>query len=236
MASNPIEAELKSILLAKQQVELWSLYKGVPVMIRADIEQVAGVQALFAVQPPESISLTWSRQVVIHSPLLLHRVQARVDSFDVVTGKARLSEIRYQKSGYFERSQARVEPRNPISVEMKSGTHSIMGTLADISLIGAGVYITMVEPEHALKRAERTDLIICLPEGRVQVSGKIRGVGKSVDFYRLAINFTDDTPQNRMVMRYISQRRKEILDELPRLYEASLSPDVSDGRLMLANQ
>ncbi len=213
--------DLKSLLVKGAQYNLLNLYKGVPVTCQAQVAQVRDQEALLRVQPPESTSLIWERYTWMAGDGIEKPLRARVVAFDIVSGTATLAEFKYTSSRLSERTQVRVEPKNPVPVEIEGQTQRIVGTLADISSIGIGVYLKALEPEHVFQHAQVVQLTLRLPiqDGTVSMSGKIRGLISSVDFHRMAIHFIPVLAEMEKVERYVDQRREEILQEIPRLYD-----------------
>ena len=219
-----IPAAVKTIQEKTQSIDLLNVYKGVPISIQAFLRSTSPEEVVAEVRPPESICLLFERNTLIRHASLPNLVRARVNGFDPHTGLVRLGAFQFSRSKFIQRSQVRVEPRNPIRAELEFRNHKIVGTLADISLIGIGLYISSSEYEFALNRAENVSLILHLPTGKIRSEGKLRGMGKSVDFCRLAINFCGNTPENAIVQHYIADRQSEILLELHHLYEENVRP------------
>jgi hypothetical protein len=220
MASNSqILADLKAMMKDQQAVSLLNVFKGVPVICTAQVQNVLNNGAVFAVVPPESTSLMWERYTWIQAAELLEAVKARVLSFDILSGIAELSDFQYAGSRLGERSAVRVEPKETLRVFINTQTQSIVGTMADISTIGVGVYVYHLENEHPFRRAAEVTLVMRLPQNEVSIQGKVRSLVKIGDYHRVSINFLPDQPENAAIAAYILTRREEILNELPQLYE-----------------
>jgi hypothetical protein len=204
-------------------VELLNIYKGVPIHIQATVQSVTAEIARMSVLPPESICLALNRSTLIRSNLQTNLIRAKILDFDAYSGSVELGQLHYSSTRFTERTQIRVEPRYMIPVEIESATHRIVGTLADISLDGIGVYITSTGYEYAVKRAETVNLSIRLPGGKIFTEGRVRGTGRSIDYCRLSIHFKDDTPDHAIVQQYIAGRRDEIMAELNGLYQNAVS-------------
>lgn len=220
MTSNTqILSDLKKMMKNQQSVSLLNVFKGVPVVCTANIRSVHEDRAVFSVHPPESTSLVWERQTWIQGGRLFEAVKARVVSYDILTDFTELEGFQYAGSRLGERSAVRVEPRETIRVTIASQSQQIVGTLADISAIGLGIYIYPLESEHPYKRAEEVQLIMRLPSSEVSILGKVRGLVKIGDYFRVSVNFLPDQEESAAIAHYIVDRRNEILEELPRLYD-----------------
>jgi hypothetical protein len=214
-----IAAALKAIQDKDQPVDLLNVFKGVPITIRASIQSTTQDDVVLDARSPESICLALNPSTMIRHAALPNLVKARILEFNAPSGRVRLGSLQFTRAKFVERSQIRVEPRNVVPAELEVDNHKIVGTLADISLIGVGLYISSLEYEFALKRSESVWLNLRLPTGVIRAEGRLRGMGKSVDFCRLAINFCSDTPENAIVQHYVADRQSEILLELRHLYE-----------------
>jgi hypothetical protein len=220
MASNSqVLADLKSMMKDQQAVSLLNVFKGVPVICTAQVQDVSDNRAVFSVAPPESTSLMWERYTWLQSAKLLEAVKARVLSFDILSGVAELSDFQFAGSRLGERSAVRVEPKETLRVSINAQSQSIVGTMADISTIGVGIYVYHLENEHPFRRAAEVTLVMRLPKNEVNIQGKVRSLVRLSDFHRVSINFLPDQPENAAIAAYIVSRREEILNELPQLYE-----------------
>ncbi len=222
--------DLCSVLSEGVKYDLLNLYKGVPITCHVEVLSIEDDSAQLRVQPPELTSLVWERYTWLVGEGIEKPLQARVVSFDILAGTVRLDEFKPTSSRLAERSKARVEPKNPIPVGIESDNQRIVGTLADISVIGLGVYLYALEPEHAFHHAQVVQVSMRLPieEGEVVMSGKIRGLVSSVDFHRMAVRFIPEPGEIAKVKRYVDQRREEILQEIPKLYETLLKSKTGE--------
>jgi hypothetical protein len=220
MTSNSqILADFKTMMINQEGVSLLNVFKGVPVTCTARIQSVQEDRAIFEVNPPESTSLMWERNTWIQASRLFEAVKARVDKFDILSGMTELSSFQYAGSRLGERSSVRVEPKETLRVSIETQNQSIVGTMADISSIGVGVYVYPLEAEHPFRRAEEVVLSLRLPDTNINIPGKVRSLNKIGDYLRVSFNFLPNHPENAAIAAYIIARREEILNELPRLYD-----------------
>ncbi len=230
--STRVEAvgDLKSVLAEGHQYEFLNLYKGVLVTCSARALQIGGDEAVFLVQPPESTSLVWERYTWLAGETIEKPLRARVASYDIVSETARLKDFKYTSSRWNERKQVRVEPNDPIPVAIESEGQRVVGSLADISTIGIGVYLHAFEPDHPFQHAQVVQVSLRLPvlQGSISMSGKIRGLNLSADYHRMSIHFIPQPEEIEKVKRYVDQRRQEILEEIPRLHETLLKSKTGE--------
>jgi hypothetical protein len=151
---------------------------------------------------------------------------AKVAFFDISTGAAELTDFSYVGSKLGERMIVRVEPKAPVEVVLDGAGVKITGTLADISLNGAGVRIAPVDYNAALKPGTNLQISMKLPTGNIALAGTVLSAIKTSDFYRLSIRFEQNVPQKGLIFRYLVERRAEIERELLESYAASVrNPD-----------
>lgn len=231
-----ISVELQEIFNNKQSVELFNEYKGVPIHTQAVIESIIGPVAVLLARPPESNCLALQTGTLIRHSELAHPIKAKIQNFDIIANRVELANFQEVSTRFVERVQIRVEPRNMVPVHIENGTQRIVGTLSDVSLNGVGVYISTTGYEYALRRSDTVHIAMQLPGGWVYAQGKVKGTGKSVDFCRLSINFSEETPDNLVVQRYIASRREEILVELFNHFDGTASFHPPGSRYEYADQ
>jgi hypothetical protein len=109
-----------------------------------------------------------------------------------------------------------------MEIEIEMDDHKIMGKLADISMSGAGFYVTISEQEAAMfQRGAKVFLTIHLAEGKVRLLGTLRSVERTVDAYRLAAEFTENVPEKVIILHYVTRRQGEIRQEVQKMYEVA---------------
>ena len=182
---------------------------------------------MLKVEPPGSICLESQEQTIVLSRGLPEAVRARVVAFDLVSGELRLSDFSYVGSHFGERMIARVQPEDTINVEIEVEEEKYAGTLVDVSLSGVGVF-TM---ENVFQRGQMLQLTLPLPEGKVTLPGKILNTTESPNGQiRLSIGFTRKAQEIAVVMRYIKDRRIEILTEIEHMYERSYRMKLAQSK------
>jgi hypothetical protein len=223
MAVDPIISDLQYVMETNQELDILNFYKSFPITCKASVEEIERNVVSLKVQPPGSVCLESQEQTVILSRGLPEAVRARIVSFDLVSGSLKLDDFSYVGSHFGERMIARVQPDELISVEVESEGHSLTGQLADVSLSGVGVYTTgKYTSGETPGRGQVVQLSLPLPEGLITLPGKILNISETPDDRtRLSIGFTRNAQEIAVVMRYIKDRRIEILEEIEHMYERS---------------
>jgi hypothetical protein len=217
MAVDPILLDLQFVMETGQELDILNFYKSFPITCRARVEKIENNQITLHVQPPGSVCLEEQEQTIILSRGLPEAVRAHVVNFDLVKGELVLSELGYVGSRFGDRMIARVQPENPLQIEIEVGDQQINGELVDVSLSGVGVHVKA----PGFQRSQLIHVTLPLPEGRVTLPGKILNVVETEGKYRLSIGFTRNAQEIAIIMRYIKDRRAEILAEIERMYQRS---------------
>jgi hypothetical protein len=122
---------------------------------------------------------------------------------------------------------ARVQPEDTIEIEIEAGEKTLKGTLVDVSLSGIGITITGED----MNRGQILLLTLPLPEGKVTLPGKVLNINETPEGHsRLSIGFTRNAQEIAVVMRYIKDRRSEILSEIERMYERSYHQKLTQSK------
>jgi hypothetical protein len=217
MVIDPILLDLQFVMETGQELDILNFFKSFPITCRARVEKIENSMITLHVQPPGSVCLLDQEQTIILSRGLPEAVRANIIEFDLVQGTLKLNDLGYVGSRFGDRQIARVQPENPLDIEIESGEQKIAGQLVDVSLSGVGVHVKA----PGFQRGQLIMVTLPLPEGRVTLPGKILNVIEVEGKYRLSIGFTRNAQEIAVIMRYIKDRRAEILAEIERMYERS---------------
>ena len=227
MAVDPIIADLQYVMETSQELDVLNFHKSFPITCKARVETIDRDVAVLKVEPPGSVCLESQEQTIVLSRGLPEAVRARVVSFDLVNGLIKLSDFSYVGSHFGERMIARVQPEDTINIEIEANDEKYSGTLVDVSLSGVGVFTN----ESGFQRGMLLQLTLPLPEGKVTLPGKILNATEATDGqYRLSIGFTRNAQEIAVVMRYIKDRRIEILNEIEHMYERSYRMKLAQSK------
>ena len=218
MVVDPIISDLQYVMETSQELDILNFHKSFPITCKAQVEAIERDTVSMRVQPPGSVCLDSQEQTIVLSRGLPEAVRARVVSFDLISGILKLSDFSYVGSHFGERMIARVQPDDTIEVEIEASDQRYQGTLVDVSLSGIGVFTA----EKGFQRGQLLLLTLPLPEGKVTLPGKVLNLNEAPNgLMRLSIGFTRNAQEIAVVMRYIKDRRSEILAEIERMYEHS---------------
>lgn len=227
MAVDPIIADLQYVMETSQELDILNFYEGFPITCKARVETIERDAVILTVEPPGSVCLESQEQTIVLSRGLPEAVRARVVTFDLLNGLLRLSDFTYIGSHFGDRKLARVQPEDTITVELEVDDEKYTGTLVDVSLSGVGVYTQ----DTIFQRGQTLRLTLPLPEGKVILPGKILNTSETPEApMRLSIGFTRNAQEIAVVMRYIKDRRTEILTEIERMYERSYRTKLAQSK------
>jgi hypothetical protein len=213
-----IIADLQSYVGSHQHLDFLSHWKGVPVMIAGHIQEVRKKTIVFRLEAPDSICFAQDEHALILHDVFIMGIQGRILAFDPQDSIAEVGEFIYVDRGFGDRSIVRVEPENPISAELALNGTTISCQVVDISLNGFGL---LTKPTEGLEAAKGQDirLRLNLMDQEIEIPGTLLDVFQKEDSLRLAISFSQDTPYQAIVTRYITRRRADIRQEIEAAYQ-----------------
>jgi hypothetical protein len=211
--------DLKASLGHKPETDFMNIYQGVPLVYKASLERIEGHQAVFKVQSPDSVCLAEEQQTCILDDRMMTGVSARVVSYDILAGTVVLSDFRYIDQGIGERMTVRVQPKEPVEVEIHCDEEKIPGELVDISMNGAGVRTEVSDKYSILLDDKDAQIKLRLLEKALELPGVIQNPTQGVDHLRFAVLFAAEASDTSTVSRYIAQRRAEIRQEIKMRYQ-----------------
>jgi hypothetical protein len=221
MGDARIQDELKRLMETQQEVELMNFYQALPLTYRAVIVEVGEEDVSLIVQPPDSVCLTWESQTYLLAPEPLDLLQADVVRFDLLSGTVMLGNLRYGGSRLGNRMITRVNPKEPIRVELQAGPEIIMATVVDLSIRGIGLQFEFAGGQTTLHKGQIITMNIHLPETQAAAQGEVQVVGSSGEKLHVSLVFDDMVTYIRPIWQYVSRRRMEILQELQEKYLAA---------------
>lgn len=226
-SSAQILTDLKAVLSENHRdFSFLIMYKGVPLICRAQLNQVINTQALFTVQPPESAVLCLEDSTLVLSDGLLEPLEATLVCNNLVTGEFSLSGFSYAGSKFANRRELRVEPAQALDIEVRADGRSFPGKLADLSVRGLGVNLEINNVTTIFIQGKNVSVYVALPTGTILMEGKVRSAIRSrSETLRLAVEFIGSVPEKATIIRYVMQRRSEIVAEVRALYEKAIKSE-----------
>lgn len=226
MVDDPILSDLQYAMETSQELDILNFHKSFPITCKAVVESIHPDGVQLKVQPPGSVCLVSQESTILLSRGLPEAVRARIVSFDLISARLKLTDFEYVGSHFGERMIARVQPEGQIQVKILINHQVYEGDLIDVSLSGVGV----VSSQGELNKGQVVELRFTLPEGNVSLPGKILNITETQGNFRLSIGFLPDAQEISIIMRYIKDRRKEILVEIEQLYQQAYTSKQAQAK------
>ncbi len=204
----------------QKDVEFLNMYKGMPVIISAQIVSVNKKTVNALLKPFKSVCLTLSQKTIVLSDILGEAVNAEVLEVDLRAGTATLGNFHYVGGKLGDRMSMRIEPKGEPKAQLVCDGKTIEGTLTDLSLSGAGVLFPPEVAGHIRPRSI-VRFIMTLPADALNLPGVARHVSPTAEYARVGVAFAPDA-KIRSVFDYVNQRRLELLNDLKVLYEEAM--------------
>lgn len=221
---------LGKIAQAGAPVRLINVYKGMPVVTEARIDNIDTRGVQFRLTPSQMVCLQLEGQSHISSESLPSVVRARLVEIDFPSGTARLNNFGYAPRNIGKRTPVRVRPTEPIPVLITSGTRRLRGSLGDISELGVGLFSLAAQTYHPglLQRDSQVKISLRLPgdEQDIQFEGIILYLSQEEAGYHLGVSTLPGPEARQKISGYISRRLVEIKAEMERLYSEYMRDGV----------
>lgn len=128
---------------SQKHTNLLNVYKGVPLAFPAKIVEVGDTYLRVLTDTYQMVSMYLEKKTLIQSDLLPEIVLAEVIELNPLKRMALLSNFSYVEKGIGNRTEVRIQPKDPVASEIHDIQENItlQGVLADISRDGLGVYM-----------------------------------------------------------------------------------------------
>ena len=199
----------------KGSVELLTYYKEVPVVCRSEILQL--MEDSLRIRACNINVFNIGDEVYIKHQNLPKPIAVKVRDRDTQREELTLEVIGFADLPQDRRKFVRVVPREPIPIELRRGEWETVGTMADISVGGVGVY---VKDRDELKEEDIVEVSFTLPKGEVKTVASVRYILPHENIYRIGLHYRLDIPTEEIVSDYVMERQFEILRELKGLKES----------------
>lgn len=158
----------------------------------------------------------------LHSQEITQTMAGRLSEINYRAGIMKFSEVVYLGTSWKERSDMRVEPKEPIMVDVRSGPIAYRACLENLSVNGAGLLAyKVIEKGVPLEPQQRVLIEFELPTDhqRLVIRGVIANLHLLGDtLVRIGVHILPSILKKGILQRYITSRKKEILEELDRNY------------------
>jgi hypothetical protein len=213
---------LESLVGSAGKVRLLNVYKGLPINSDAPVLEATDGMVMLKVNKYQATCLEIQRKAYIQSDDLHQVARGEVLNVNFLTESAIVTGFVYMGDDLGKRLMIRVQPREPVEIEMALKGVNLRGQMADLSASGVGIVTGAVVVRPTLY-AIGTNMVVSfqLPSERapLRIAGKIANAFKGSNSYRLGIELTPDSATKMTLNRYIAQRQSEVQRELRMMYE-----------------
>ncbi|HCS38810.1 MAG: PilZ domain-containing protein [Anaerolineaceae bacterium] len=145
-------------------------------------------------------------------------LSCRLSDLLVYSGKLILNDFRLMDQSWIDRQSDRVQPRLPIFVSVVNGKKVIKANLFDISITGICILFdkkNVEDPDTLLD--SKLQILLTLPtyKSACKITGHVvqcRHIGNNL--LRIGMDITMGNKDRAIIAHYLSERKREILDEL----------------------
>jgi PilZ domain len=197
-----------------------SNYKGVILTQPVQVLNIMPDRVIFQAPVPP-LCFTLKEKVYLYSRTFREIVSARLLNKNTVLGRLELADLTFTGWPWNERQSDRVEPRDPIIVEMGLKKAQFQVTLDNLSMKGMSLLAcTYKEKALLIGYAVPVHLTFQLPDegARLCLKGKViraRQVGRMVI---IGVQLMANSVQEKHIHHYVAARKAEILAELKRTF------------------
>ncbi|HNT25743.1 MAG TPA: PilZ domain-containing protein [Anaerolineales bacterium] len=225
---DPLLPQLTILMNTAQPIKLFNTYRGMPISYDARITAIDQGCVILNVHKYQAVCMFLDSRTSLISPNLPDIYDAQVISLDVTKRQAVLAVFKKLFKSLERRGEVRVQPENPIPVELWVGAVRSAGKLADISISGLGVvsFGTFVYTNQAIEKNATIQLEFSLP-GIVEplrVKGKAvhAALGDDPRWHRLGMEISLEDDTRTLLQNYVDQREVELLREVSFIYDSML--------------
>lgn len=208
-----------------QPVKLYNTYRGVPISYEAYILSVDPWYITTSVHEFQAVCLALDNVTHIQSDLLPEVLRSRSITVDIRAKEARLTEFVLAGQSVGKRTTVRVQPKEPIDVEIFDAGRRVPAIVADMSTNGIGVvtFAAYIYGNIVFERGAEVFANLRLPgsEELIRFQGRIASVNPKGKYtHRLGLTLDPSSNSEGVLKKYIAIRQEEILVELKGVYES----------------
>ncbi len=179
-------------------------------------------------QAPEyRLCFTLKGKIHLYSYEIPEAVTARLLKLDMIEGKIALSNLTFSGQSWKERLSERIQPRDPICVDMSWNNTLARTHLENLSATGMRMMISRTIDKGVCTDCDASvRLAFQLPRDalKMDLRGKIIYSRQVRNLVIVGIRFFPSASQEKRLNRYILARKAEILDELELAFQKMFEP------------
>jgi hypothetical protein len=210
--SYQLPPELKEYYLQNKTLNLFNVYKGIPITHKTTILTLNEEKKFIEVEASiyQIIAAKFQREIYLLEPTTNTTFKAYIEDIYPKRKVLKLTHIEKVQRSVPKRNYIRVQPSGIIPVKIKHHDKVYNSTMYDISLKGIAVNCE----EKGLEIGDIVKLEFVLENYFFEITAELRSITKLEEYYRYHFYFEPNPSQERMLEKYIIKREKEIISEL----------------------
>jgi hypothetical protein len=214
--STEIPAEIKEIFKSKKPLNLFTIYKGIPIAHKTNILEIDDKEGVIKVTANnyQIVAAKFHKEIFLLENDKEYSFRANIKHYVIHNKTMYLDNIEKVQRNAPKRSFIRVQPKEKIEVVIKKDRQNILTELYDISLRG----LCVLGNSRSLNVSDIITLEFILKLKKpylITTQGEIKSITKlDSKTYRYHIHFELSTHYEYILSKYITKREKEIVKEL----------------------
>jgi len=207
-----IPKELKHYYLTNTLLNLFNVYKGIPITHKTTILTLNEEKKFIEVEANsyQIIAAKFQREIYLLEPTSNTTFKAYIEEVYPNRKVLKLTNIEKIKRNTPKRNYIRVQPSEKVEVKVYKKEDSCTAHIYDISIKGVALNCESKE----LEVGDIVKLEFVLNHYKFKLDAEVRSVTKLPDGYRFHFYFEPSPTQERMLEKYVIKREKEIIKEL----------------------
>jgi hypothetical protein len=221
-----IATVIERIAACNLAITITSTYKGLILTQPIRVLDILPDRVIFQT-PEHRLCFTLKEKVHLYSHVLMEVITAQMLELNMVVGKFTLSDLIFSGKSWKERLCERIQPRDPICLDMAVNNTLVRTHLENLSATGMSVIIYRTEDKGAYINC---DALIGLAFQLPRDTMKMEMLGKQISSRQVGnlvivgIHLFPSSSQEMRLNQYIMARKAEILDELEWAYQKIFEP------------
>ncbi|WP_457562168.1 PilZ domain-containing protein [Caminibacter pacificus] len=210
--------ELKEYYLTNEVLNLFNVYKGVPITHKTTILTLNEDRGYIEVEANsyQIIAAKFQKEIYLLEPTTNTTFKAYIDYVYPQRKVLKLTNIEKIQRNTPKRNYIRVQPSTDINVKIKKHKDIFTTKMYDISLKGMAV----ISDEKTVDIGDFVKLEFILEGYFFEMTAEVRSITKLNDSFRFHFYFEPTPSQERILEKYITKREKEIIKELHKYLKA----------------
>ncbi len=161
---------------------------------------------------------TYEYPIYVKPDGMTRALTCRLSDIVAYSGKLLMKDFRLMGDVWIERECERVQPKEPVFMTVQIGVQKIRANLFDLSLSGMCVLIDkklLPGRRSLINRKLKISMKLPCSRAACQIKGSVVQVRPISDhLVRVGMNITMDAKDAGVIAHYLTERKREILDEL----------------------